>query len=126
MEPITMLNHFINSAIPYAWDDSESWMEFLGKVLAKVNELIKSSNQYFSVDTQTYIIALLNTWKNDGTLSNIIGPVFLEKITTLENTVAGFISVVEYGAIGDGVSDDTLSIQSALNAGAGKNGNFPI
>ena len=72
MEPIAKLSSYINSAIPYAWDDSESWFEFLGKVLAKVNEVVAASNDYFAVDLTQYTLELLENWREDGTLVTVI------------------------------------------------------
>ena len=42
------------------------------------------------------------------TVDNIVG----------QDTPYGYVSVTDYGAVGDGVTDDTASIQAALTAGA--------
>lgn len=72
MEPIAKLNSYINQVIPYAWDDSESYFEFMAKVLQKLNEVIAANNDYFAVDLQEYATSIINGWKNDGTLELIL------------------------------------------------------
>ena len=34
----------VNTTTPYAWDDSISLYEFLGKVITKLNELVEEVN----------------------------------------------------------------------------------
>ena len=112
MEPIAKLNSYINSAIPYAWDDSESWFEFLAKVLQKVNQLIDNNNEFFAVPIETYVGNTITEWKNDGTLQSIIErmiePMVLEKSSLPVN-------VKNYGAVGDGVTDDHQAFVDALD-----------
>jgi hypothetical protein len=44
---------------------------------------------------------------------------------TLQNKLRDVISVKDFGATGDGATDDTVAIQAALTAGAGKSVYFP-
>lgn len=72
MEKIELLTGYINSAVPYAWDDSESWFEFLAKMLKKINEVVGATNAYFGVDIESFVTEKLIEWKNDGTLQALI------------------------------------------------------
>ncbi len=115
MAPITKLNSYINQVIPYAWDDSESWFEFLAKIQAKVNELVVANNDFFSVDVREYIIDKIDSWKIDGTLAAIIQPMI--------NELTGIpYNVMMFGAVADGVENDTLSIQAAIDYAHSKGG----
>lgn len=124
MEPIAKLNSYINSAIPYAWDDSESWFEFLGKVLAKVNEIIEKTNDYFDVDIKQFVVDKLNEWKTDGTLNSIVNIVFEDYDTRIDALAAQIEDITlnakhHFNMIGDG-SDETEKFQTALNDSVGK------
>lgn len=44
---------------------------------------------------------------------------------TVESKLRDVVSVKDFGAVGDGVADDTAAIQAALNAGVGKSVYFP-
>lgn len=72
MNPIAKLDAYINSVIPYAWDDSETWFEFLAKVKEKLNEIIAKQNEYFAVPLEAYTLGVLNQWREDGTLTAIL------------------------------------------------------
>ena len=44
------------------YDQSESWIEFSGKILSKLNEVIREVNAYFEIDLDTYVVNLLRPW----------------------------------------------------------------
>ena len=116
MKPISLLESYINQTIPYAWDDSESWYEFLGKVLAKVNEVVAESNDYFADAFTQYALELLEKWSEDGTLATVIN----DNLTTqLEQTNIYMdeylINVKKYGVKGDGLTNDFDAIRTVIN-----------
>ena len=136
---ISRLNGYINQAIPYAWDDSESYYEFLGKLLNKVNELVTATNEYFSIDLENHVRDIIQEWYDGGQLATIISDVLGTELAqvqqgfiSLSNSVNADISAIEqnvdnklnaleihvsdFGAIGDGVTDDREAFQTALNS----------
>lgn len=50
---INSLTNLINQTIPYAWDNSLSIMEFLGKIVTSMNEVIKLVNDKLPDDFET-------------------------------------------------------------------------
>ena len=112
MKPILKLNSYINSAIPYAWDDSESWFEFLAKLLQKVNELVEASNEYFAVDLVEYTKTRLEIMVSDGSLKAMLTEMLLTKV---ENS-----DMVDYvneknNALSDSVDQRNITLVSNLN-----------
>ena len=81
---IGKLEYYVNRAIPYVWDDSESWYEFLAKVIAKVNELVDMSNDYFDKDVSEHVEQILIEWYDSGKLSDIVNSALGEGLVALE------------------------------------------
>lgn len=77
---IKSLVTMINTAMPYAWDDSMSTYEFMGKIVSKINELINFVNveivdeviEKLDMKVQEYTTSELNTMLETGALSNLI------------------------------------------------------
>ena len=138
---IERLDIIIQKTLPLVYDDSLSYLEFLAKVVAKVNEAIDELNIYLNQDLRSYVEQKLIAWKNDGTLDAIIADTVLEignrdytlekyvtsgeKITqsidALDNAFNNYVEIVnmplnvkDFGAIGDGINDDTPAFIGAL------------
>jgi hypothetical protein len=100
MNPITKLDYYIQSAVPAVYDDSLSYYELLSKVLAKVDELIDQSNDYFSEDITKHISTTLQEWYSNGKLADIINKnVFTDmdnRLTLVTNRTKGYVNAMEY------------------------------
>ena len=133
---------FANKVLPLVYDDSLSYYEVLCKMSVKLNEVIEETNDvsqglldlkeyvdsYFdSLDIQQEINNVIQQMIEDGDfqyfgVDNIIEddkPFILNPMQTPEM----------YGAVGDGVHDDTEAIQTALNNGdtvLGKNKTYLV
>ena len=70
---INTIRFWCYKILPLVYDDSLSYYELLCKMTAKVNEVITamndSSNNVFNI-----VEGILNEWKEDGTLANLISP----------------------------------------------------
>ena len=117
---ITPLTVLVHQALPMVYDQSMSFLELLGAVIAKVNEMIKEQNIYFDTDPILAITNILEGWKTDGTLETLVSESALNAIDDFEATLSGYpINVKDYGALGNNIAIDTAAIQQAITAAAG-------
>jgi len=81
-----------------------------------------SANRSFAVAYGT--TSTTATVGNDGRFSFLAAGAGATS-RTLQNKLRDVISVKDFGAVGDGVADDTVAIQAALTAGTGKSVYLP-
>lgn len=88
------------------------------ELLDAFNELQDYVNTYFnSLDIQTEINNKLDQMAQDGTLAKIINQNIFNELNSQISILNSVVkNVKSFGAVGDGVTDDTMAIVSALNS----------
>ena len=67
---VETLRYWTLKVLPLVYDDSLSYMEVQGKIVKKLNELIKNNNEL-----PKYIRELIKTYISSGEINNIIAEI---------------------------------------------------
>lgn len=119
---IEKLDIIIQKTLPLVYDDSLSYLEFLAKVVAKVNEAVEELNIYLNQDLRSYVEQKLIAWKDDGTLDTMIADAILD-IGNRQYTEQNYVTNGEtlsdsVDALDVKVKEDSDSVASHLVAAA--------
>jgi hypothetical protein len=118
--------------LPTAFDDSLTMIEKVNKIIQYCNQIGQLTNdvvaQWNTVmdwvmneGLTTDVNNKLDAMASDGTLANLINNVLFDELNSRIDDLS--INVKKYGAKGDGVTNDTIAIQSAIDTG--RNVYFP-
>lgn len=109
---VETLRYWTLKVLPLVYDDSLSYMEVQGKIVKKLNELIKNNNEL-----PKYIRELIKTYISSGEINNIIAEILSDYMLSVKNPPENLKP-----AVGDGSADDTEAIQGCLEYAKAHNG----
>ena len=92
----------------------ENKKEFL-KILLRQETAISQLDRKFGGAIQKEMTSYLRYLNENGELSGIITDAVLNDLSVVVNKTNGLLNVKEYGAVGNGFTDDTAAIQRAIN-----------
>ena len=96
---------FCQKVLPLVYDESLSYMELVCKLSSKLNEVIENNN-----NLPQYVKELIKETVNSDDFTQIVGSVLMDTIINVKFPPEGITP-----AKGDGVTDDTSSIQACLD-----------
>lgn len=101
---VETLRYCTLKVLPLVYDDALSYAEVQGKIVKKLNEVIKNNNELPS-----YIRELIKTYISSGEIDNIIAEILSDYMLSVKNPPENLKP-----AVGDGSADDTEAIQGCL------------
>lgn len=99
------LCYWVQHVLPLVYDDSLSYMELLGKVTKKLNELIANNNKL-----PDFITELIKEYISSGAIEKVLAEVLADYMLNVKFPPAGLKP-----ATGDGSADDTEAIQGCID-----------
>jgi hypothetical protein len=99
------LCYWVQHILPLVYDDSLSYMELLGRVTKRLNELIENNNKM-----PDYIMELIKEYISSGEIEKVLAEVLANYMLNVKFPPANLTP-----ATGDGSADDTEAIQGCID-----------
>lgn len=99
------LCYWVQHILPLVYDDSLSYMELLGRVTKKLNELIVNNNKL-----PDFIAELIKEYISSGAIEKVLAEVLADYMLNVKFPPAGLTP-----ATGNGSADDTEAIQGCID-----------
>ncbi len=96
---------WVQHVLPLVYDDSLSYMELLGRVTKKLNDLIENNNKL-----PDFVAELIKEYISSGAIEKVLAEVLADYMLNVKFPPAGLTP-----ATGDGSADDTEAIQGCID-----------
>ena len=100
------LRYWCQKVLPLVYEDSLSYYELLGKVVAKINEMIAVTNEIPEL-----VVAEVQKQLNDGTVEQILATLMTDYYWVNVKCPPEGVTAAK----GDGATDDTAAIQGSID-----------
>lgn len=102
---LTPLCEIVTHVLPLVYDDTLTYMELVGKISKKLNELIENNNML-----PDYIANLIQNYISSGEINKVLSEILATYMLNVKYPPAGLTP-----ATGDGSADDTEAIQGCID-----------
>lgn len=109
---LTPLCEMVTHVLPLVYDDTLTYMELVGKISKKLNELIENNN-----NLPDYISNLIQNYISSGEINKVLSEILSTYMLNVKYPPAGLTP-----ATGDGSADDTKAIQGCIDYASEHNG----
>lgn len=99
------LYYWVQHILPLVYDDSLSYMELLGRITKKLNELVENNKLL-----PDYIMELIKEYISSGEIEKVLAEVLANYMLNVKFPPKGLTP-----AVGDGSADDTAAIQGCID-----------
>lgn len=103
---------WVTHVLPLVYDDTLSYMELVGKLSKKLNELVENNN-----NLPDYIANLIQNYITSGDIEKVLANVLANYMLNVQNPPEGLTP-----ASGDGSKDDTEAVQGCIDYASEHNG----
>ena len=109
---LTPLCEIVTHVLPLVYDDTLTYLELVGKVSKKLNELIENNNKL-----PDYIANLIQNYISSGEINKVLSEILATYMLNVKYPPSGLTP-----ATGDGSADDTKAIQGCIDYASEHNG----
>ena len=109
---VSPIYEWVTHVLPLVYDDTLTYMEMIGKLTKKLNEIIENNN-----NLPDYITNLIQKYISSGEINKVLSEILANYMLNVKYPPSGLTP-----ATGDGSADDTKAIQGCIDYASEHNG----